>query len=408
MKLNIRRSPMVVAGAALLHSLVGGSKKIRNLLIPVVALAGILGACSHAATADAPVTRTINVGDDGDGVAVLDFLPNEVTIHQGDTLHFADPSLEGHTTTYVPAGMDVPGSRIPNASGAGLTINPRFYEPTDAPGNATDVDPQKYYNSGVMSKGDSVDVVFSAVGNFKFICLFHPGMELAIDVTTTAITTTSQADLDKQAYARRDALIAGGKAIIAAAQQTKVTDAAGASTWDLQAGADPGQTEVMRFLPDRPLRISTGDTVKWTTKVFAPHTVTFGDSPDAARAGGSTYSGGNANSGVMWAPGGRDTAGRDLPLAPGGSTYTLTFTRAGTYTYVCLVHANQGMTGTIVVTDKAPAQPSQPATSVKSPNTGSAGHGPWLVVLLILSIACMVVVVAGTRMLWKRRARGDA
>jgi plastocyanin len=378
-----------------MHSLIGGSVKIRNLLIPLVALAGVLGAGSYAAAADAPVTRTISVGDDGDGVAVFDFLPHQVTIHQGDTLHFANPSLEGHTTTYVPAGMDVPGSRIPNASGAGLTINPRFYEPTNAPGKATDVDPLQYYNSGVMSKGDSVDVVFSAVGNFKFICLFHPGMELAVDVTSTAGTTASQADLDKQGDAQRDALIASGKAIIAAAQQTKVTDASGVSTWDLQAGADPGQTEVMRFLPDRPLRISTGDTVKWTTKVFAPHTVTFGDSPEAAPAGESIYNGGNANSGVMYAPNGRDTAGRDLPPAPAGSTYTLTFPRAGTYTYVCLIHANQGMTGTIVVTDKAPAQPSPPSDD-------SADHRI-AYALGATAVAALAIVAAGTWVVRRRR-----
>jgi plastocyanin len=304
--------------------------------------------------------------------------------------------------------MDVPGSRIPNPSGPGLIINPRFYGPTDTPGHATNLDTHTYYNSGVMSKGDSVDVVFSAVGNFKFICLLHPGMELGVAVTGAAGTTASQADLDKQGDAERDALIAKGKAIIAAAQQTKVTDASGVSTWALQAGADPGQTEVMRFLPDRALNISTGDTVKWTTNVFAPHTVTFGDTPEALPAGESTYNGGDANSGVMWAPGGRDTAGRDLPPAPGGSTYSLTFTRAGTYAYVCLIHANQGMTGTIVVSDKAPAQPSQPATSAKPSNTGGGGHGPWLLAVLTLSIAGVVVVVAAARMLWQRRPRGGA
>jgi plastocyanin len=368
--------------------------KIRSLLIPVVALAGVLGVGSYAA-ADVPVTRNINVGGGGDGVAALDFFPDAVTIHKGDAIHFANPYEEPHTTTYVPTGMEVPGSRIPNPSGAGLTINPRFYEPTGAPGKATDVDPLRYYNSGVMSKGNSVDVIFSAVGSYKMICLFHPGMELAVDVTGASVTIASQADLDKQGAAQRDAFIASGKAIIAAAQQTKVTDAAGASTWNLQAGADPAQTEVMRFLPDRPLNISTGDTVKWATNVFAPHTVTFGDSPEAARAGGSTYNGGNANSGVMWAPGGRDTAGRDLPAAPGGKTYILTFTRAGTYTYVCLLHANQGMTGTIDVTDKAPAQPSQTSTDSSGHRTAYALAGT--------AAAVLAIVVAGVWAMRRQR-----
>jgi len=381
--------------------------KIRSLLIPVVALAGVLGVGSYAA-ADVPVTRNINVGGGGDGVAALDFFPDAVTIHKGDAIHFANPYEEPHTTTYVPTGMEVPGSRIPNPSGAGLTINPRFYEPTGAPGKATDVDPLRYYNSGVMSKGNSVDVIFSAVGSYKMICLFHPGMELAVDVTGASVTIASQADLDKQGAAQRDAFIASGKAIIAAAQQTKVTDASGVSTWDMQLGATQDQAAVMQFLPVGPLRISTGDTVKWTSITGVPHTVTFG--LDAPPSGGTTYSGGNANSGVMWAPGGRDTAGRDLPLAPGGSTYRLMFTKAGTYAYRCLLHADQGMKGTIVVTDKAPTQPS---TSLRPPNTGSGGmadaeHGSWLPALLMLSIVGVTLVAAGARMLWKPRARGGA
>jgi plastocyanin len=151
----------------------------------------------------------------------------------------------------------------------------------------------------------------------------------------------------------------------------------------------------MRFLPNQPLSISTGDTVNWTTKVFAPHTVTFGDSPEGAPAGESIYNGGNANSGVMYAPNGRDTAGRDLPPAPGGSTYALTFTRAGTYTYVCLLHANQGMTGTIVVTDKAPAQPSQASTDSADHRTAYVLGGA--------AAAALALVVAGVWVVRRQR-----
>lgn len=75
-----------------------------------------------------------------------------------------------------------------------------------------------------------------------------------------------------------------------------------------------------------------------------PHTVTFpvagqalpplpGD-PFTPPIGGSTYDGSSiTNSGVM---------------NPGGS-YSLTFTKAGTYTYMCLFHDAFGMIGTVVV-----------------------------------------------------------
>jgi plastocyanin len=35
--------------------------------------------------------------------------------------------------------------------------------------------------------------------------------------------------------------------------------------------------------------------------------------------------------------------------SPGPKTYTVTFTKPGTYTYWCPVHVAQGMKGTVVV-----------------------------------------------------------
>jgi plastocyanin len=382
--------------------------KLRLLLIPMVALAGVLGVSTYATASDVPATRTINVGGGGSGVAALDFFPDAITINKGDTIHFANPYEEPHTTTYVPGvpePMAVPDLVIPNPSGPGTIFNPLAVDPTGTSGSATGFDPHAYYNSGFMFKDAAVDVTFNTVGNFKFICLFHRGMELGIDVVGAPVTIATQDALDKQGAAQRDVFIASGKAIAAAVQQTRTTDASGVSTWDLQAGATQGQADVVQFLPAGPLKISTGDSVKWTSITDTPHTVTFGEainpfaqngsvlsfSPAAALpSGGTTYSGGNANSGLM------DQSGQ----VPGGSTYSLMFTKAGTYTYVCLLHANQGMTGTIVVSDRAPAV-APPATSIKAPNTGTGGaagtHGSWLPTLLLFGIAGGALVVAGAR-----------
>ena len=389
--------------------------KLKLLMIPLVAVAGVLGVSSYANAAHVPQTRTIHVGGGGSGVAALDFFPDAITIQKGDTIHFSNPYEEPHTTTYVPGvpePMPVPDLIIPNPSGPGIVFNPLAFDPTNPAANAlTDFDPHKYFNSGFMFKDASTDVVFNVTGNFKFICLFHHGMEIDVSVVGAPITIETQEALDKAGNAQRDGFITAGKALAAAVTQTKVTDAGGASTWDLQAGATQGQADVVQFLPAGPLQINTGDSVKWTSITDTPHTVTFGEpfnpfatigqyttfSPAAALpSGGSTYSGGSANSGLM------DKSGQ----VPGGSSYTLAFTKAGTYTYVCLLHANQGMTGTIVVSDKAPAPAQQPA--IKPPNTGTGGtagtDGSWLPALMLLRVAGVALVAAGVRTTVKHEA----
>jgi plastocyanin len=130
------------------------------------------------------------------------------------------------------------------------------------------------------------------------------------------------------------AALAGAPA--AAAQGT------GPTTWHVQVG---GQTpdmgiQGMGYYPGT-ITIDVGDTVTWTIASAEPHTITFlsgaqplaPTSPQAlAPAGGSTYDGtGFVSSGLLFQ----------------GKTYSLTFTKPGTYTYVCTIHP--GMQGTVVV-----------------------------------------------------------
>ncbi|CAG0960520.1 MAG: plastocyanin/azurin family copper-binding protein [Candidatus Methanoperedens sp.] len=106
----------------------------------------------------------------------------------------------------------------------------------------------------------------------------------------------------------------------------------------------------MRYIPD-PLTIHTDDTVVWTQmNSMMIHTVTFPvagqpvpefilpnlsiNPAAAAPAGGSVYNGTDFfNSGV---------------LSP-GQNYTLTFTKPGTYDYLCLLHDEMGMKGKVIV-----------------------------------------------------------
>jgi plastocyanin len=104
---------------------------------------------------------------------------------------------------------------------------------------------------------------------------------------------------------------------------------------------------LMRFLPTT-LTIHVGDTVVWT--VDAPdevHTITFVPQGMEIPEFGSPLSlipiGGNIFNGSGYYNSG--------PLIPGQS-YNLTFITPGIYTYVCLIHDNMGMAGTIIVLPK--------------------------------------------------------
>jgi plastocyanin len=172
-------------------------------------------------------------------------------------------------------------------------------------------------------------------------------------------------------------------------------------------GWGDGTMAYLRFAP-QDLTIHAGDTVEWTNRdVEAPHTVTFtsGDvvpefvltepqqsgppklvlNPQvAAPAGGDTYSGsGYFNSGMIW--------GTEVPI-PGSRTYSLTFDTPGTYDYVCVIHDEVGMVGTITVlaanassgTTSQPAATSQGAPPSQLPVTGGSGTSvsPWWLILV--------------------------
>ncbi len=89
------------------------------------------------------------------------------------------------------------------------------------------------------------------------------------------------------------------------------------------------------------ITIAPGTTVTWTQKDSAPHTVTSDN--------------------------GSFTASSEL--SP-GQTYSLTFSKPGTYTYHCAVHPN--MTATVIVTG---ASTSTGNTNTGSPNTGNTNTG---------------------------------
>jgi plastocyanin len=117
----------------------------------------------------------------------------------------------------------------------------------------------------------------------------------------------------------------------------------------------------MRFL-SKTIVVSVGDTVEWANlDPSINHTVTFGNepadprpastsvtlTPDGARHAviGSTAD--SVNSGFL-SPTPQDRANL-AQAAPGVTRFRVTFTAPGTFNYICAIHDDLGMKGTVIV-----------------------------------------------------------
>lgn len=396
--------------------------RLKLLGVPVLALAVVLAFSSAGwkAVSAAGTTWSITVGQGGQGIAANDFFPDSVTVHQGNTIHFANPYLEPHTVSFLPSGMAAPGVIVPAPSGPPqFMLNPQAANPTGT-GTVT-FDASKYYNSGLMFKGGTADVTFPLQGTFTFLCLIHgSGMKITVSVVGPAVPVQTQAQLDAAGKAASDQLIANGVSAASQIKSTKQAQADGSYNWSVQAGGSVLEADIVQFnSPD--ITINVGDSVTWTNPNAVPHTVTFlapgqalpnlvQPSPQPSGppllliplqtflpVGGPMYDGtAYANSGIF-----------DAVNSP-SNKYTLKFTKPGTYQYHCILHDDQGMMGTITVAGAA-AAPSTPTASggvIGAPSTGTgpegAGSASWLPALLALGIAGAALALAGARLAWKR------
>lgn len=117
--------------------------------------------------------------------------------------------------------------------------------------------------------------------------------------------------------------------------------------WQLKSGADAhdGSLQALAFLPGK-ITIDEGDSITWTNG-GEPHTITFlgpyssppGD--PTAPQGGPSFDGSTFVSSGFMEP---------------GQKFTLTFRKAGTYAYFCVLHAPE-MSGVVVVQPRGTPYP---------------------------------------------------
>jgi plastocyanin len=365
--------------------------------------------------ASAATSYKVNVGGGARGIAVEAFMPKSISVHEGDTIEFVNPYEEIHTVTFV-AGGSVPELIVPAGPPAAagppkLMFNPIVAFPSDEAA-AKAFDGSKYANSGIIGKGQAWNVTFAKQGSYKFLCVLHPGMEASVSVVAPNVDATTPAKAEFDASAQLQEWIAAGERSASMVVPGRTANANGTATWQVLNAPSAGQADVMRFIPQR-VSVNAGDTVLWRNDTPVPHTITFAGNatPELVipepQAGGppnlvinpqvlfpvkpsNNYSGsGYVNSGFIGAG----------PEATGGTNFSLTFTTPGSYLYICVLHADQGMAGVVEVLGARPVSP---------PSTGDGGlvdserrsrAGLWLLPLLA---GMSVLLVARLRLSTRR------
>lgn len=352
---------------------------IRKLLfaLPALALALVALLGSTSTGAQAASTITVKVGDGEPGYAVNLFAPGTVYIQPGDSVKWTFPWKEPHSVTFgKPAGDPsvLVGGANPSYDGTG------------------------FISSGLIFGGgsDTYSVTFPKKGTYAYFCILHPAMTGSVVVQTADLgQPDNQASVDSRGAAVIASAMGELRALAAAsgAQSVAITPKQGGGkkfTLAISSTRDSAAGDVQQFFP-KAINIGVNDSIEWVTNVHTPHTVSFGNPGEIAKlipAGGAeaildiakavppgnNYDGsGIVNSGVL---------GLGFP---GGTNFSLNFTKAGSYDYICFLHADQAMAGKVIVGGQAAPGAPNTGTSAQARPDGSTGM--WLILGAVAMVA---------------------
>jgi plastocyanin len=237
------------------------------------------------------------------------------------------------------------------APGASATASPAA---TARPGAASTAPPpytgKGYWNSGVLvheipglpnpppAEARKVTLRLSdsiSPGSYRYVCLVHPFMEGTLEVVNKdadRLTPDAVAKAGSEAYELDEA--AAGK--IAEPQPTSQ-----GTTTTVIAGVSDKVTSINKFYPAS-VKVKVGDTVAWRDAgPYEPHTVTF-QNPFKSPEEPGAYAPGGVASGKPFT-GGFSHSGMFGPHPPfPGDSFSLKFTKKGSYAYVCILHPGMG------------------------------------------------------------------
>jgi plastocyanin len=303
-------------------------------LIALVLPAALLGAAASPAH-HAHHTWRVLAGNQSHDLAIqgMSYLPKNIWIDAGDTVHWTANSAEPHTVTFLAAGQSLASTQPFDPS------NPRE---TKVVGGSW-YDGHSYYNSGVLTTETqfgfgitpvhSYSLRFPHRGTFTYWCLLHgAAMKGVVHVQRAgAHYPYTQRQYDQQGARTAAWILRDGYHLWHETAEL-------ATNHKVLEGNDDGIAMVMRFI--RPtVHVHVGQSVTFANiGMGAPHTVTFGTEPAnpfPPSGDPKHYAGGNLNSGIQ----------------PPGATFTVTFTKEGTFSYICALHDYMGMKGKVVVED---------------------------------------------------------
>ena len=302
------------------------------------------------------------------------FLPNELWVHEGDSITWTSRTNEGHTVSFLKQVTSGPST---GASAAG-TSRPSFQAGCTggAQGGASvttlsgsNFNGTPCVNSGPFAGGANYTVRFPTAGNYKLVCLIHRDMTGVVHVLDLLQPLPHEQwfyDIQAAEQAREivwdDDRRWGKEERVEHSRHfsrnTVIT------TGELVAtGGGKSYLAIMRFLPDT-IRVHVGETVEWTNfDPTEPHTITFGTEPvppttlvglnatpdpDGARHGtlpNATPDTLSLNSGFIVAA----LQDQTNQTALGVTRVRVTFAHPGRYDYICALHDELGMKGKVIV-----------------------------------------------------------
>ena len=353
--------------------------RVMRILAVLSAVVLVGGGCSDEKSDDAAATTTTAASAPtgpqtytviADGPSTLGaenfvfgtFFPNSINVRPGDTITYDNRSSNDiHTVTFGVKSdrSDQPPTVLktrqanPVVFGPCFTTEPARPDITCPPptAGAPEYSGKGFWNSGVImptalppEAGPKTTTVKLgkdiAPGTYTVTCLLHPHMEHGVTVVGSDTERQSPAEV----VAKADQELGTTKAqVTSIAIPTAGTGPQGAT---VASGWSNKLVAVNRYYPET-VAIKEGQTVTWKVgSDWMPHTVSFQPpfkspaepnalKPSGVKAGGK-YAGGESHSGIFGPP-------------PDGltDTFSLTFTKAGKYPYLCLLHP--GMAGTVEV-----------------------------------------------------------